>query len=306
MNFQMLEYFTVVAECLNISDAARRLYVSQPAISRQIMALESELGVQLFHRTKPYLTLTEAGHSLRADAEKIVSMSYEFIARAKKNTETVSGSITVGYSGHLEYPLLFKLFSHMSKHYPLCSFRFVKATLDTLSKDLQNGSLDVIFCPLTNLINKMPDDIQCHVIEHSPTVLAVSENHRLADRPVVSIADLASEEIVAFSRRESSVHNDFIIETCKEAGFSARISYEVSDINTFLLTVASNMAVGFVGSTVEKITPCGIKLIPIAEFQTAVSPQRVRVGAAWRKSNNNRALDSLVDSLSTLYPDIGP
>jgi len=304
MNFQMLEYFSVVADCLNISDASRKLYVSQPAISRQIMALESELGVQLFYRTKPYLTLTEAGQSLRNDAERIIRLSHELIDHAKQNAESITGCITVGYSGHLEYPLLFKLFSHMSKAEPNVRFRFVLATLDTLKENLQNGSLDIIFCPLTGLLHKTPEDIVCHVIEHVPSVVAVSENHRLADHSVVNVADLAAENIVAFARRGSTVHNDFLIDFFRRAGFSAHITYEVSDINTFLLMVASNMAVGFVGKSVEKllIPESTIKLLPLEEDTDLPA---MCIGAAWRKTAMTQPLAALVEVLSTLYPNIG-
>ena len=71
MNLNKLQYFLSVAECLNFTEAARRHYISQTAMSQQILALEQELGVTLFHRSHRQVTLTPAGTALVAEAQTL-------------------------------------------------------------------------------------------------------------------------------------------------------------------------------------------------------------------------------------------
>ena len=72
MELRQLDYFLAVAETLNVSRAATRVFVSQPALSRQIRLLEEELGVSLFERTARGMTLTDAGVLLRQRATSVV------------------------------------------------------------------------------------------------------------------------------------------------------------------------------------------------------------------------------------------
>lgn len=162
--------------------------------------------------------------------------------------------------------------------------------------------MDIVFCPLTNFEKRRSNEVELHTIKCSSSVLVVSENHRLANRASVSMAELAGEELVTFFRKDSVVHSDLIMQFCKEGGFSARISYEVSDINTFLLIIAANMAVGFAGATIEDILPpgSGIKLLPVHELST----NKLNIGAAWKKDNPNEVLAMLIRVVRQLYPDI--
>lgn len=291
----MLEYFVVVADCLNISDASRKLFVSQPAISRQIIALENELGAKLFHRTKPYLTLTEVGMQLKKQIEKIVDMSNELVHQAQAISGNVTGKLTVGYSDHLERSYLFHVLTEMSSRFPNISYYFLSGPLNYLSRELENGTLDIAFCPLTNLMKI--SDVEYHVINRCKRVLACSENHPLASRESVVLEDIASEKLVTFRRRDSIYHSDQIIAECKKCGFTPKIDYEVPDITSFLLTIVSNMAVGLVGCDVEPLIPSGVRLIP---FSTVSEP--LLIGAGWRSDNQVPALQAMKDILKELYP----
>ena len=75
MELRVLKYFLMVAREENITKAAQLLHVTQPTLSRQLMQLEEELGVQLFHRGKHNVTLTEDGMLLRRRAQELVSLS---------------------------------------------------------------------------------------------------------------------------------------------------------------------------------------------------------------------------------------
>ena len=75
MELRILKYFLMTAREENITKAAALLHMSQPSLSRQMMQLEEELGVKLFHRSKPNITLTDDGMLLKRRAQEIVTLT---------------------------------------------------------------------------------------------------------------------------------------------------------------------------------------------------------------------------------------
>jgi len=298
MTFQMLEYFSVVADCLNISDASRKLFVSQPAVSRQIKALEDELCVQLFYRTKPKLCLTEAGLHLKDHIQKIVDMSEELVSLSHSWSTALSGTLSIGYAGNLEYERLFSVLSDMSKSYPSCSFQFKMAPLDVLQEELCKGTFDAVFCPLTNFQYHVQEAVETHTLLKVPVMLGCSVHHPFACRDTVSVSELASEKLVVYRRRESVLHGDCLIDSCRSAGFSPKLDYEVSDMQTLALIVASNMAVSIMGASAKHLIPSGVKYVPITGFTL----DSIDVGVAWLKTNDKHCLQALKNVLQEIYP----
>ena len=96
MELRVLRYFLAVAREENISAAAESLHITQPTLSKQLMDLESELGVKLFERGKRKITLTEAGVYLRQRAREIVDLSDKTIEAFDINNKAVSGDINIG------------------------------------------------------------------------------------------------------------------------------------------------------------------------------------------------------------------
>lgn len=92
MKLQALEYFIALAESRSINEAARRLYVAQPSLTKALQHLEKELGVQLFHREKTGITLTQAGEKILPEARQVVQYYKGWLALGK---EAQSGTITV-------------------------------------------------------------------------------------------------------------------------------------------------------------------------------------------------------------------
>lgn len=83
MTTKTLEYFLVVVKHLNISKAAKELFISQPALSKQISQLEAELGVSLFDRTKHSLKLTYAGEVLLSETNELFNKREELLQRVR-------------------------------------------------------------------------------------------------------------------------------------------------------------------------------------------------------------------------------
>ena len=102
MTTKSLEYFLVVVKHLNISKAAKELFISQPALSKQISQLEAELGVSLFDRTKHSLKLTHAGEVLLSETNELFKKQDELIQRVRAAGNVSDSTAVVPYAGSIE------------------------------------------------------------------------------------------------------------------------------------------------------------------------------------------------------------
>lgn len=298
MNLVMLEYFVVSAEERSFSGAAEKLYVSQPAITRQIQNLEKELHVTLFERTRSGLVLTEEGKTIFYQAKAVLN-DVNQILEANSNTLTPQ-KLRIGFSGNLEIHTLFHVISVMTQKHPECKLEFDNKNMGILYSRLRKGTYDIIVCPLTGLYHD--ESIEILPFIRSPLVLAVSEHNPLSAKKTVSLKDLKDERFITFIRNESQNHSDLLIRDCNRAGFSPNIVAEADNTMSYLLMLTANTGVAVVGSDLQSITPCGITYIPIEEY----ADEAVYSGAAWLKANTNPAIKKFIKELKIIYPEIPP
>jgi LysR family nitrogen assimilation transcriptional regulator len=142
MDLKQLRYFRQVAESGSFSAAAGLLRVAQPALSRQIQALERELGVTLCHRNGRGILLTAAGHALHADAVRLLADADRTRHRMREFSNTLVGEATIGLSPTVSRLLTLPLTSKLRSDYPGLRLRIAEAFSGVLLEWLQTGRLD--------------------------------------------------------------------------------------------------------------------------------------------------------------------
>ena len=143
MELRVLRYFLMVAREENITRAAGLLHVTQPTLSRQLIQLEEELGVKLFHRNKYRITLTEEGLLLKQRAQEIVALSDKAKQELTKSEGTLSGEIAIGCAEARSFSVLAEQIVAFRKLYPCVRFRIYSATADDVKDRMENGLLDM-------------------------------------------------------------------------------------------------------------------------------------------------------------------
>lgn len=142
MEFRVLKYFLTVARLENISRAAEMLNISQPALSRQLMDLEDELGVKLFFRGKRRTTLTEAGYLLKKRAEELSSLMEKTVDEISNSREGVSGNIRIGCGETAGMKIIARAIRELTAEFPLVHCHLYSTDFSGVKEKLDKGTLD--------------------------------------------------------------------------------------------------------------------------------------------------------------------
>lgn len=143
MELRVLKYFLMVAREENITKAAALLHITQPTLSRQLMQLEEELGVKLFHRSKHSIILTEDGMLLKRRAQELVFLSDKTIQELSHKDSMLSGEIAIGCGEARSMSFLSEQIRNFRQLHPLVQFSIHSAIADDITERIEKGILDM-------------------------------------------------------------------------------------------------------------------------------------------------------------------
>ena len=296
MELRHLKYFVAVAEELNFSRAAERVYLSQPALSQQIRKLEEELGVKLLYRTRRRVELTEAGRVL-LEGSRAALVQIEQTARATRAAGGVGGSyLRVGFPEYANHTLVADILQEFRKRYPDVELEehemFLLQQTPRQVSGLRGGALDVGFLLL-------PVDDEALTLERVlgiELVAALPEGHPLAAREEVLMRELAGERLILFPRRFHPNSYDYIVECCRESGFNPDVVQRnepqlYSGATTYRM-VSSGVGIGIVAVPVVSSTsrPVGVVFRPLRE-----PTPMLNLAAAWRRGDTSPNLQGFLE-----------
>lgn len=288
ISFQQIQYFLVTAETLNFTNSSKLLYISQPALSKQIISLEKELGYPLFLRNKRDVKLTLQGESLYKDWKILVKTMEKNIQNARLKGQFVNKNINIGwidtfdFDEHLENIL--RNFIEKNKEIDInlegYSFKALKNGLDS-------GKFDIVFVPFFELSSY--EDIKwCH-IEKISFSIAVPVSNPLSKKENLSIKDLENEKFICISEDESEQGAQRIRETCRHYGFEPNIKKYVPNVNSLILAVQKG----------EGVTIChsktSVKNVKIYDFENPF--EDLDLIAIWKSKNASIALEYFTQEL---------
>ena len=143
MELRLLRYFLTVAKEQSFTKAAEQLHITQPTLSRQMTALEDELGIALFLRNGKRTTLTDEGILLKRRALEILNLEEKTLKELKENEDIVEGTITIGCGEFAAVETLAKICKTYKEKYPLVQIALHTATADTVYEMMKKGLVDI-------------------------------------------------------------------------------------------------------------------------------------------------------------------
>jgi len=191
LDLRKLRYFVAVAERLHFGRAAAALYITQPALSRQIRQFEEELGVELFERSSRQVTLTPAGKRLAEDGARLLADSQAAVAQARRVQES-GQSITVGFMLGMDIAPVMAAFAHI---HPRVEILLQRLRWWNHAAALRDGRVDAGFVRLP-----LPTEgLEIRALYQEPVCVAVPAGHPLAAMTSVGISQLAAEPVLRYA-----------------------------------------------------------------------------------------------------------
>ncbi|WP_269522871.1 LysR family transcriptional regulator [Coraliomargarita parva] len=294
MDLRHLRYFIAVAEALNYRQAAERLHVAQPALSRQVKQLEDAIGAKLLERDTGGTSLTEAGAVFLEEARDIlerVEMAGELTRSAAEGRR---GHLHIAGIGSLSVGLLAQALSAFRQAYPKVEVSLHDIGYRDLLTELRSGSVHLGFS--FNARKHIPEDMEQEIVAQSVTHIALSVEHPLAQRKSIRLRELSDETI-------------FCIGEADYRDLHARITHSILDgrkirhhpvkriasPDLMMAMIAGNYGVSLVFPRFANVYP-RIRLLPLDEQGEDL---QIRLSAVWRRNTQARLARNFVEVLRT-------
>ncbi len=255
MELRQLRYFVAVAEEGNISRAANKIFLTQPALSRQIKALEDEIGQCLLERRAHSIRLTPAGQALLREASQLLLHAEQVLERVRVAGRGVR--LRVGYAPSLAAGMLSAAVQSFTQTHPAAQVELFDLSTAEMLAGLENGKLDVA---LSVRHQREMRGLKWTPLVRAPWQLAVNRNHPLARRPQVIPAQVAREPLLVFCQRDYPEYWDIITGWLRDHRQRPRIAGEYDGVDSLMAAVESGLGVALVTTRTASRVPDRVRL----------------------------------------------
>lgn len=237
MEIKQVQYFLAVTEAGSFSVAADDLYISQSSLSKRIIALEKELEIQLFDRSKRKISLTDAGrvfykHAINFnEINKALTTDLEEY-RTEASSLSIAAIPVIAQYGITSYIAQFK------SAYPNINFTLEEREASTILPALNSRKYDLAFVRDYSMDTNQYSNLE---IFRDKLLVAVSNKHRFAARKSISLTELSDENFITYN--EGTIVHELSVEACRKAGFEPRVFYASLRGASIIGLVASNSGV---------------------------------------------------------------
>jgi DNA-binding transcriptional LysR family regulator len=287
MELRHLRYFVAVAETENVSRAALKLHVSQPALSRQIRDLEDEIGFQLLERTAKSVSLTEAGRVFLKESRALLQHADDAVKKARAVSKDGASELHVGYSPTPTARILPPTLRAFQSAMPNVRVKLHDLSNQENAMGLREGKLQLAFLVRPRKSARILHGLRFEELSRDSARLAVSPNHPFAKRNVVSLAEAAREPFVAYTRKDYPDYHAGIAAVFSSVKIKPRIVEEHDGVSSLIPAIESGAGVALVGESLGCIAGPRLKLLRLSP-----EPEGIVMGIAAPQGNLSPAAET--------------
>ncbi|MGW0215350.1 LysR family transcriptional regulator [Micromonospora chokoriensis] len=260
MQLHQLRYFVAVAEVRHFTQAADIVGITQPSLSKQIHALEADLGAPLFERVRGNIALTAAGEVLLPLATRILADVETATREVQELVGLRRGRVRLGATPSLATSLAPPVLRRFRDAHPTIDLRVEEGGSQDLVRDLLRGDLDLalIIMPAQGADPGLRVD---PILRESLVVASVDEVPTASATGELRITDLRDLPMVMF--REGYDLRDATIQACREAGFEPSFAVDGGEMDAVLSFVEAGLGIALVPGIVLARRP-GVRITPLA------------------------------------------
>lgn len=261
MELRHLRYFVAVAEESNLTRAAARLFITQPALSRQIKDLEKLLGVALFARNASGMSLTPAGREFLPQARQILEQSAEAMLSMRRFIECRNSSLAIGYIAPALGSFLGTALQIFHQKHAQIEIKLFELAPGRQIEALRAGRLDIAL--IGHAAPELSREFQLTTICRIPLVAALNSTHPLAGRAAIKVGELQNETFIGLDETTFPGRNELVRAVCREAGFTPHIAQEADGLSSLLALIGSNSGIGIMPDDVQRMPSSNVEFKPL-------------------------------------------
>lgn len=283
MNTMQIKCFLALADTLNFTKAAAQLYISQPALSRQIANMEQEINTQLFFRDQKRVRLTPAGALLAEGLEDIQTATDTLISEVQTIGMGYAGSLTIGT---LEGQWMGEHFTDLCRQfmqtYPNIDLKIDQGSFSELRRQLSSGEIDIAVTLEFDIAGQ--NGVVLRRLYEEQAVFAVSRKLPLAQKENITFKELLTETLLVISPEDSRMGYDLLERDLRREGLRPNNVRRAPNRSTLMLWVEAGLGVGLINNSSSLANNPAIRVInelPVGDASSCL---------AWRRDNPNPAI----------------
>lgn len=289
IEYRHLRYFLEVANTLHFRQAAERLFISQPGLSRQIKYLENQLDLKLFERHNRKVELTSSGLFLKNELTRNLKDLSDVFDLAKLKDKGIEGSLNFGYVGSAMKQLIPKLLLNFKDKYSNVIFDLKEMDNQQQIKQLLSNEIDIGFVRL----ERVPKEVAFLQVLVEPFCLVLPKDHFVNQNNFKGLEQLKEDSFILFDASYSPSYYEKVMQLFDDRGFSPKTSHSTIHSSSIYSLVENGFGVSIVPESLQLKDNNKVKFISLKGLK-----QRTTLSAVWNKKNNNPSLFNLLKILN--------
>lgn len=285
VELRQLRYFLAVAEHLNFTRAAEQMGIAQPPLSQHILALERQLNVRLFVRTRREVSLTPEGEALVSFARRLNNTTQMAAETVQAIARGEDGPLALGAIFSSIYAVVPHVLPPFIEKYPRVKFHLQEMTISQQIAALKELRIDAGI--LRGPINER--ELEAVTLFQEPFVAVVPADHKLSGEKTLTLAQMADQPLIQVY---PSANRDFsrrMFGALLDKGHKLNIVQEVSDTHTLIGLVAAGVGLSLVPASLQILKIAQVRYIPLREKTPMTTLQLV-----YNKDNSSAVLRNFV------------
>lgn len=285
MDIDLLNEFIILSQCLNYSQAAQKLYISQSVLSRHIQNLESQLGVELFTRNKHSVALTPIGKIFAEDVEKVVRQYDKAMKHVQMAKDGSIGSLNIKTSSALSSLFVYDFLPKFSKKYPHIQVNLMIEEVSIFTKkEVEDQLID--FALLLDWTESASKDLSHITFFKNYFYAFIPEGHPLYDKECLEIYELSNLPMIYLDRDENRPSLTYFEELFRKHQAVYNPCVPASGVEDIFLKIISGNGISLLSEPVFRYAPSKIHTIPIKDSEACLN-----INLIWKTDTSNHCVD---------------
>jgi DNA-binding transcriptional LysR family regulator len=287
-----LRSFLAILEEGSLNRAAVRLRISQSTLSRQMQALEAEIGGPLLERTTAGVRPTDAGHVLANSLPSVLAGYDSAIAEARRLVRGQRDLIRIGYLGSAAQTFLDPALSAMRRSHPEVKVKLLDLSPGEQIAALRKGEIDLALIGQEGA--SLSNEFYTRKLATLPVVAVLPADHPLASEKQISLKELRCECFISVADKDLPGRDRWITQLCRRAGYRPKFVQEAASLSNTFTLVAGEGAVALVPGYLKNFPVAGVVMVQLSDAKATWDFLVV-----WQRGRTAKSLRALLDALAT-------